>query len=142
MIDISVTKQHSPRKLRSETAHTPKRLLILDDERVITDTLCIILKQHGYRTRGAYTHGQALAVAQVFQPDVFLTGFYNACDENGCETAAALLAFLPRCRVIVLSGSASAADTLKEYGERGYAFEVLAKPVHPQDLLERLRLAT
>jgi hypothetical protein len=39
--------------LRSETAHPPKRVLILDDKRGITDTLCIVLKQHGYRTRGA-----------------------------------------------------------------------------------------
>jgi DNA-binding NtrC family response regulator len=110
------------------------RVLILDDERVIADTLCIVLKHHGYRAYGAYNHHSAVTIAREFRPHVF-TGFNNLDDKNGCETALEVLSFLPRCRVMICSGSPAAADALNDYRRRGYNFETLAKPVHPQDLL-------
>jgi len=121
------------------TAHNPIRLLILDDERVIVDTLCVVLNQHGYETCGAYTHGAALAIAREFRPDIFLTGFNNGPDKNGCETAIELLAILPQCRVLIFSGAAATADAVNGYRKRGYEFELRAKPLYPEDLLDMLR---
>ena len=121
------------------TAHGPTRLLILDDEPLIVDALCMVVKQYGYESRGAYTHSSAVSIAREFRPNVFLTGFNNLCDKNGCETALEILAFLPQCRVIISSGAAATGDALNAYRQRGYDFEVLAKPVHPQDLLAKLR---
>jgi DNA-binding NtrC family response regulator len=120
------------------TAHNTARILILDDERCIVDTLCEILKQLGYESRGAYTHSTALSAAHEFQPNVFLTGFNNV-GKNGCETAIDILTFLPQCRVIIFSGCASTADALPYYRQRGLQFEVLSKPVHVHDLLALLR---
>jgi DNA-binding NtrC family response regulator len=121
------------------TANHSTRLLILDDERLIVDTLCTIVKQYGYECRGAYTHSSAVAIAREFRPDVFLTGFVNLCDKNGCETAIEILAFLPRCSVFIFSGAAATAAELERYRQRGHAFEVLPKPLDPQILLEKLR---
>jgi DNA-binding NtrC family response regulator len=115
------------------------RVLILDDEKAIVDTLCMILNQRGYEARGVYTHDAAIATARTFEPDVFLTGFNNCCDQNGCETGAEVLAFLPECRVIVFSGTAAAAPVLEEFWMRGYKFDAFAKPLHPQDLINRLK---
>ncbi len=98
------------------TAHNTPRVLILDDERVIVDLLCMVLNHYGYESRGAYTHSSAVATAREFRPDVFLTGFNNVCDKNGCETAVEILALLPQCRIIISSGAQSASkETLNKH---------------------------
>jgi DNA-binding NtrC family response regulator len=113
-----------------------KRVLVLDDERVIADVLRIVLSQSGYEARSAYNHTMAVAIAREFRPDLLITGFNNACEKNGCETALELLGFLPDCPVLISSGQAATAIALEDYRQRGYDFDVLAKPVHPDDLLE------
>jgi CheY-like chemotaxis protein len=118
--------------------HDPLRVLILDDEHVIADTLAMVLIQSGYQARAVYSHETALAIADEFEPDVLITGYNNCCIEYGCETAAQILTFLPACRILVFSGSRNAADGIEYYTRYGYHFEVLAKPVHPQDLLGKL----
>ena len=121
-------------------ADNPTRVLLLDDERVIVDTLCIILNRHGFAARGAYTHAQAVQAAREFQPNVFITGMVNCCEKNGCETAAEIVDLFKDCRVFIFSGSGYewAVKTAKEYRKHGYEFSVHPKPVHPQDLLPLL----
>lgn len=116
----------------------PTRVLILDDERLIADALCVILKHHGYQACGAYNHHSAVTIAREFRPHVFITGFNNLGDKNGCETALEVLAFLPRCRVIISSGWSGAGDAITDYRRRGYNFEILPKPVQPPELLAAL----
>ncbi|WP_109485700.1 response regulator [Occallatibacter savannae] len=115
------------------------RLLILDDEKVLVDILCRIVNECGYEARGAYDHDTAMAIAREFEPDFFLTGFCNSCDKNGCESIAELETFLPQCRNVLFSGTASAAPFIEEYFRRGYEFQVFAKPLHPQDFLNWMR---
>jgi DNA-binding NtrC family response regulator len=113
------------------------RVLILEDEPAILDTICMLLKERGYAVKGVKSHDRAIACAREFEPDVLLTGFHNACEENGCETAAEVLKFLPRCRVVLFSGSAAAAPVLEDFWQRGYRFDILPKPVHPDELRKR-----
>jgi DNA-binding NtrC family response regulator len=120
-------------------ATQPKRVLVLDDERVIADVLSIVLSQSGYDARPAYNHSTAVAIAREFRPHLLITGFNNACEKNGCETAIEVLGLLPDCNVLISSGQAATAIALEDYRRRGYDFDVLAKPVHPDDLLEKVR---
>jgi hypothetical protein len=46
---------------------------------------------------------------------------------------------LPKCKILLFSGQAATADLLDRARSQGHEFEILAKPVHPQDLLARLR---
>jgi len=41
--------------------------------------------------------------------------------------------------ILLLSGQAATADLLEKARTEGHEFDILAKPVHPQDLLSRLR---
>jgi len=122
------------------TIHNPPRVLILDAEKVISDTLCMVLNQSGYQARPVYGHVEAVAVAREFEPDVFLAEMFNRWDFNGCETAAELRTFLPEVRVAICSGSATAAPIYEDFRRRGYDFDIFAKPVHPNDLIARMRL--
>lgn len=120
--------------------YSSTRLLILDDEQVIVDTLCAIVKQFGFESHGAYTHDSAIAIAREFRPNVFLAGFNNLCDKNGCQTAIEILAFSPECRVIIFSGY-DRREALNDYRRRGYEFELVPKPFDPKDLLRKLHCA-
>ena len=44
-------------------------------------------------------------------------------------------------KVLLFSGESSSADLLLHANARGYEFEILAKPVHPVDLLMKLQNA-
>ena len=60
-------------------------------------------------------------------------------DMNGIEAAIHIRKFLPSCKVLLFSGQAATADLLESARSQGHEFEILAKPVHPQDLLAKLR---
>lgn len=60
-------------------------------------------------------------------------------DMDGIEAAIHIRAFLPECKILLFSGQAATADLLENARARGHEFEILAKPVHPQDLLAKIR---
>ena len=56
----------------------------------------------------------------------------------GCA-AIRIRELLPSIKILLFSGQAATADLLEKARAQGYEFEILAKPVHPQDLLSRLQ---
>ena len=120
-----------------ENSAKPK-VLVADDERVIADTLAMILNQSGFEARAVYSGEKALELAPSFAPDMLISDVIMA-DLTGIDTAIELRALLPKIKILLFSGQAATADLLEKARERGYEFEILAKPVHPQDLLAKLR---
>ena len=55
---------------QSNTDHGPSRLhvLVVDDEQLITDTLCEILKENGFDATGAYSGPDAISVRAKAPP--------------------------------------------------------------------------
>ena len=121
----------------TETKARP-RVLVVDDERVIADTLAIILKQAGFDASPVYTGAEAVELARSVKPDLIISDVIMP-DMNGIEAAIHIREFLPACKILLFSGQAATADLLENARAKGYEFEILAKPVHPQDLLTRLR---
>ncbi|HEY1159553.1 MAG TPA: response regulator, partial [Terracidiphilus sp.] len=120
-----------------ENAAKPK-VLVVDDERVIADTLAMILNQSGFDARAVYSGERALELAITFAPDMLISDVIMA-DLNGIDAAIQIRALLPKIKILLFSGQAATADLLEKARARGYEFEILAKPVHPQDLLTKLR---
>jgi len=119
------------------TTQKPK-VLVADDERVIADTLAMILNQSGFEARAVYSGEKALELAGTFQPDMLISDVIMA-DLNGIDAAIRIRALLPAIKILLFSGQAATADLLEKARKDGYEFDILAKPVHPQDLLARLR---
>jgi CheY-like chemotaxis protein len=120
------------------TPATKPRVLVADDEQVIANTLAIILNQAGFEARAVYSGETALEIIEEFQPnmlisDVIMTGM------TGIEAAIKVRAKLPGCKILLFSGQAATADLLEKARAHGHEFEILAKPVHPTDLLAKLR---
>jgi CheY-like chemotaxis protein len=114
------------------------KVLVVDDERVIADTLAIILNQHGYDASAVYTGTEAVERARASKPDLIISDVIMP-DMNGIEAAIKIRTFLPSCKILLFSGQAATADLLEVARSQGHEFEILAKPVHPQDLLAKLR---
>ena len=117
---------------------TKPKVLVADDERVIADTLAMILNQSGFEARAVYSGERALELAATLKPDMLISDVIMA-DLNGIDAAIRIRALLPQIKILLFSGQAATADLLEKARDRGYEFEILAKPVHPQDLLTRLR---
>lgn len=120
-----------------EIAYKPK-VLIADDEQVIADTLAAILNQAGFEARAVYTSAKALEVAHVFQPDVLVSDVIMS-GVDGIEAAIRVKALLPEIRVFLLSGQTATAELLERRNAGGHGFEILTKPLHPRELMNRLR---
>jgi CheY-like chemotaxis protein len=120
-----------------ETQEKPK-VLVADDERVIADTLAIILNQSGFEATAVYSGENAVETAKTLQPDMLISDVIMT-DLNGIDAAIRIRSILPNCKILLFSGQAATADLLDRARGQGHEFEILAKPVHPQDLLARLR---
>jgi len=114
------------------------KVLVADDERVIADTLAMILNQSGFHARVAYTGEKALELAAEFEPDMLISDVIMG-GLNGIDAAIKIRQILPNIKILLFSGQAATADLLEKARAQGYEFEILAKPVHPQDLLAKLR---
>ena len=114
------------------------KILVADDERVIADTLAMILNQSGFEARPVYSGEAALALASTFEPDMLISDVIMA-DLYGIDAAIRIRNVLPNIKILLFSGQAATADLLEKARAKGYEFEILAKPVHPQDLLAKLR---
>ena len=115
----------------------PRHLLVVDDEQRIADTLALILESKGYRVTVAYEAASALAVCRSTPPDLVISDVMMP-GMNGVELAVTLRHEFPKCKVLLFSGQAATADILEHAREHGYEFDLLAKPVHPEELLRKL----
>jgi CheY-like chemotaxis protein len=113
------------------------RLLIVDDEQIIADSLALILGQFGYETTAVYNGEKAVEAASALMPDVVISDVMMA-EMSGIEAAIQIRHMLPACRVILFSGQTSTADLIHRAISEGHRFELLTKPIHPKALLAYL----
>jgi DNA-binding response OmpR family regulator len=114
------------------------RVVFVDDEPVIAQTLAIILNQAGFQA-SAFDHpDKAIAARAELAPDLLISDVMMP-GMTGVDLAIHFREAQPDCKVLLFSGQAATADLLEKAREQGYDFELLSKPVHPADLLARLR---
>jgi DNA-binding response OmpR family regulator len=114
------------------------KILIVDDETAVSDTLALIFEKNGFTVRVAYSAEQAIETIASWSPDLALLDVMLP-GMNGVDLAIVLKENHPHCRLLLFSGSESAVAMLAEAGKRGHIFDILAKPAHPLELLQRAR---
>jgi CheY-like chemotaxis protein len=120
------------------TAERRLKVLVVDDERLLADTTTAILHRAGFDVRSAYDGFGALEMTGSFHPDCLLTDIMMP-GMNGVDLAMTVATMYPATAILLISGQAGIADILEDCKARGFEFPLLAKPVHPSDLVERLR---
>jgi CheY-like chemotaxis protein len=113
-------------------------VFVVDDEAVIAQTLAMILNKAGFHATAFDHPAKAIAAGAKSAPDLLISDVMMP-DMTGVELAIHLRKSQPDCKVLLFSGQAATADLLAQAREQGYDFDLLAKPVHPADLLAKLR---
>jgi DNA-binding response OmpR family regulator len=116
-------------------------VLIVDDERIIADTLSMILSRSGFAVLTAYDGQSALELARIIPPELLLTDVMMAPGMNGVELATAVAETVPDCKILLFSGQAATVDLLADARDTGHNFTLLTKPLHPTELLARIAAA-
>lgn len=120
------------------SASSRTRILVVDDEHLIADTIVAILRQDGFEATAAYSGNQAVQQASTWCPDIMVTDFYMP-DINGLETARLVREQCPEVKVFLLSGQAPALELLADPNQHNFDYRLLSKPIHPDVLLATLR---
>ena len=118
-----------------------KRVFVVDDERIIADSLATILNSSGYYASPFYDAESALLACELGNPDCLITDVVMP-GMSGVDLAVEIKNRFSVCRVLLFSGQASTSDLLATVRGRVHDFDVLPKPVHPKDLLARLEMDT
>lgn len=110
------------------------RVLIVDDERTLADTLALIVTRSGYESMAVYNGKEAIEAAILFRPhavisDVMMPGM------NGIELARYFAENFTGCRVLLMTGHDSADNLVEASLSCGFVVNILTKPVMPQTIL-------
>lgn len=138
--DGSSGQRSSSAKPAGDTARAPQRqrVLVVDDETLIADSLALILRRNGYDATAAYSGKAALQHIERHCPDVIIADVVMP-DLNGVQLAKSVRRHCPDARILLISGNASTMHLLQIEAADGHFFEMLAKPVHPLEVLRSLK---
>jgi CheY-like chemotaxis protein len=123
----------------ADGAARKQRILVVDDEKRVADTLCEILASSGFDARAAYDGWGALDAAERFQPDYLLSDVLMP-RMNGVELAMTMRKKAPSIKILLFSGQVGISEILEAGQKRGFTFQLIAKPIHPLKLIEHLKM--
>lgn len=111
------------------------KILVLDDDIHVAQTLELIFLARGYKVKVAYSAEEAIEIISNWQPDVALVDVMLPC-MNGIEFGCVLKENYPAAQIVLLSGHPESAQLLESARTRGHNFAILAKPMNPGYILE------
>jgi len=116
----------------------PPRILLVDDEKSVRETLYTILERDGYEVLAASNGREGLNIfRQSIRPIELLVTDYNMPDMSGLELARECSRLRDGLRVLYVSGSRPDEELNADLQARQRGF--LAKPFRGNDLLRKAR---
>jgi CheY-like chemotaxis protein len=130
--------QNSPASQADHDREKKVKILVIDDESLIAETVVEILNEEGFEAISVSSGASAIELAKSVRPaivlsDVIMPGL------NGIETGIKIREVVPNCKIILFSGQAATVDLLEKAREGGHRFDVLAKPIKPEHLISVIR---
>jgi CheY-like chemotaxis protein len=113
-------------------------IVVVDDEKRIADTLALILDSKGYSAEAAHDGESALEICRHRIPDLVLSDVVMP-GMSGIELTIAVSQQFRDCHILLFSGQADTAAILEDAKRQGYDFELIAKPLHPEDLVTKIK---
>jgi CheY-like chemotaxis protein len=112
-----------------------RRVLVVDDDRLVADTLTLIFEKNGFKAKAAYSADEALESSREFAPHLLL------CDvtmpvRDGLSLVEDMTHEFPACRILVLTGFYSNLKSVREQAHKlSRPLGVLTKPCQPSEIL-------
>jgi CheY-like chemotaxis protein len=112
-----------------------KKILVIDDDSLVRDTIVRILERKGFRVLVAADGLRGLRLFHSEEPDLVITDIIMP-EKEGLETIREIRAKQPDAKIIAISGGARIGnmDFLRMAGELG-ASQIMPKPFDPADLV-------
>ena len=114
-----------------------QRVLVVDDDRLVADTLALIFQKNGFDARTTYCADEALLCARQFTPHLML------CDitmpgRDGLSLVNDISREFPGCHIIVLTGFYSNLKPVRDQANKlSRPVGILTKPCQPAELLRQ-----
>ena len=131
-------KPHLSSEDESDRNTPAPRILVVDDEALIADTIVQILNRNGFIAEAVYSGKEAIERAHRYCPELVLSDVLMP-NVDGVEAAIEIRKLCPETRIVLFSGQAATVEILARARERGHTFELLPKPIHPTQLIKHLR---
>jgi DNA-binding response OmpR family regulator len=112
------------------------RILLIDDDKTIRESLAFVLEQEGYVVDFAENGEEAIAKTQTNTYHLAIVD-WRLPDVEGTKLLSQMRVTIPRMMKIMLTGYPSMDNAISAVNEGADAF--LVKPVELDDLLEKIR---
>lgn len=114
------------------------KILVIDDDVVVRETIIQILEEEGYDVVSAEDGRRGVAAFRGARPDLVITDIIMP-DQEGIQTITQIRGERPDAKIIAISGGGRIGNTdfLKIARQLGAA-DVIAKPFDPDDFLDRV----
>lgn len=123
---------------RIEGASMPATVLVVEDEEIVRDLVCEVLRGEGYQVAGAEGGAEALRLMreELRAVDLLISDLVMP-EMDGSEVARRVREISPLARVLFVSGYSE--SDIADYGLGELKFEVLQKPFAPDVLVRKVR---
>jgi two-component system OmpR family response regulator len=111
------------------------RVLVVDDEKSVADSLALILRTSGYEAAAAYSGEDAVELCAAIDPHIVVSDIVMG-PMSGFDLAIWLAEHRPACRIILMSAHSFHDPLVAKSVRRGFDF--LPKPIDPEKFLARL----
>jgi DNA-binding response OmpR family regulator len=112
-----------------------QRVLIVDDDTMVADTLNMVFQKNGFNARSSYSANEGLACAREFRPDLLLCDLIMP-GRDGLSLVEDINRELPDCRILFLTGFYANLDDVEDHSrEFQRPVGILTKPCLPADLI-------
>jgi DNA-binding NtrC family response regulator len=111
------------------------RVLVVDDDIRVADSLAKILSAIGHQAIPAYSAEAAMKLAARLTPDCVISDIVMG-PVSGIELANHMRENFPNCKVLLISGNATTSDFGRRLLARSSGLQFAPKPVPPDRILE------
>jgi DNA-binding NtrC family response regulator len=119
-------------------AASGEMILVVEDEDIVRDLVCEILRGEGYRVLSTDRGSEALRLLREDERGIdLLISDVVMPEMNGARVAQHVHELCPRARVLFVSGYSE--SDMADQGLETLAFQVLQKPFTPDTLTQKVR---
>ncbi len=112
-----------------------QRILVVDDDRLVADTLSLVFEANGYDAEARYSASTGIERARSFAPELVLCDVTMP-EANGLQLADTLRRELPDIRILLFTAYANNAAKVDAHSTHtGHPLRLLSKPCRPEELL-------
>ena len=133
----AAVKFHTTTRIK---AKDPQRILIVDDNDIIRETMGTLLRHEGYEVESAEDGDIGIKKFLSFKPDLILTDIYMP-RVPGIHMIDEIRKGFPDVRIIVMSGGNARSQTNYDVHDELNVHMTLHKPIQRQQLIEAVSAA-